>query len=116
MTCSGYLTETDPLLKKLKILKLEQIYSMSIAVLMFKYVKGMLPQIFNDLFVRNADIATRVTRNSYKLNIPLCRTELYKKSIKYQGPTIWNIYDNVIDHQCSLHAFKKRIKQHIIKH
>ena len=116
MTCSGYLTETDPLFKKLKILKLEQIYSMSIAVLMFKYVKGMLPQIFNDLFVRNADIATRVTRNSYKLNIPLCRTELYKKSIKYQGPTIWNIYDNVIDHQCSLHAFKKRIKQHIIKH
>ena len=116
MTCSGYYAESDPLFKKLNILKLTQIYTTSVAVLMFKYVKGMLPPIFNDLFIRTSDVATRVTRNSNKLVVPLCRTELYKKSIKYQGPSIWNRYENFINHQCSLHAFKKQMKRYLSDH
>ena len=115
MTCSGYYAESDPLFKKLNILKLTQIYDTSIAVFMFKFIKGMLPSIFDDLFCRTSDRATRVTRNSYKLAIPLCRTELHKKSIRYQGPHIWNKYEDVINHQCSLHTFKRRMKQYISK-
>jgi len=106
MTCSGYYAESDLLFRKLNILKLTQIYTTSVAVLMFKYIKGMLPPIFNE---------TLVTHNSHKLEVSLCQTELYKKTIEYQGPTIWNRYENV-NHQCSLQAFKKQMKRYLSDH
>ena len=82
---------------------------------MFKYMKGMLPAIFDDMFIRTSDVSVRVTRSSYKLAMPLCRTELYKKTTKYQGPLIWNECEDIISHQCSVHAFKKRLKKHLIQ-
>ena len=113
--CTNYHAKSGPLFKKLNILKLNQIYILSIALLMFKYVKGMLPSIFDDIFVRTSDVSSRVTRNSNKLAVPLCRTELYKKSTKYQGPVIWNECEDIISHQSSIHSFKKRLKRHLIQ-
>ena len=110
---AGYYAKSDPLFHKLDILKITDIYKLSVASFLFKFVKGKLPSIFNDIFIRSSDIATRVTRNKNKLALPLCRTDLYKKSIKYQGPFIWNMYEGVIDNKCSFHAFKKRLRQYI---
>ena len=111
---ASYYAESEPLFNQLHILKLNDIYISNVAVLMFKYVKGMLPTIFDDLFKRNSDDNVRVTRNINKLALPLCRTELYKRTIKYQGPNIWNRFEEVVDHKCSLHSFKKRLKKYII--
>ena len=111
---ASYYAESEPLFNQLHILKLNDIYISNVAVLMFKYVKGMLPTIFDDLFKRISDDNVRVTRNINKLALPLCRTELYKRTIKYQGPNIWNRFEEVVDHKCSLHSFKKRLKKYII--
>ena len=41
---------TDPLYKKLNILKLSQIYIYSVQQFVFKYHHGMLPNVFNDFY------------------------------------------------------------------
>jgi hypothetical protein len=115
ITSANFYAASDPLFNNLQILKLSQIYLNSVAIIMFKYVKGMLPSIFDDLFNRNRDINLRVTRNSYKLAVPRCRTELHKKSMRFQGPTVWNKCEDLVNHQCSVYTFKKRLKQLIIK-
>jgi hypothetical protein len=114
ITSSKPRTESDPLFKKLNILKVTQVYYYSIALFMFKFMKDMLPEVFKILFKRNYEISTRATRNSFKLNLPLCRTEAYKSSMKYQGPKIWNKLEDAINHYCSIHTFKKKLKNYII--
>ena len=114
MTSAHPYSHTDPIFKQLHILKLNQIYYSSLAKMMFKFVKGMMPTIFNDLFCRNSEVNTRLTRNTHKLAIPLCRTELHKRTIRYQGPTIWNACEDIVDPKCSIHTFKKRLKQYLL--
>ena len=77
---------------------------------MFKYIKGMLLSMLNGMFQRSADIATRITRNSQKFYISQFKTNLYKGSLKGQGPFIWNVVEEHVDYQCSFHTFKKRLK------
>ena len=110
ITSSKYYAKTNPLFIQLKFLKVTQLYNYSISILMFKFIKGMLPNIFHDIFKRNAETVSRVTRNINKLNLPLCKTELYKQSVKFQGPKIWNDLENHLNHQCSIHTFKKSCK------
>ena len=39
---------------------------------MFRFVKNMLPDVMNELFLYNSDLNRRNTRQDSKLNIPLC--------------------------------------------
>jgi hypothetical protein len=114
ITSSSYHAHTDPLFKNLGILKLCHIYTSCICIFIFKFIKGMLPMIFNNIFCQNLHTGHRVTRNEYKLHLPLCKTSLYRNSIKYQGPVVWNNFGDLIDHCCSIHTFKKRIKKQLV--
>jgi hypothetical protein len=114
ITSSNLRAESEPIFRKLNILKISKIHFHTLAILMFKFIKGMLPNIFKDLFKRNSDISTRMTRNSSKLNLPHCKTEMYKSSVKFQGPKLWNSLEDNVDHYCSVHSFKKRVKKYVI--
>ena len=107
-------THCRPLFQELKILPLNSIYKYSILVFMFKFVKGMLPTIFNKLFKRNSDIVTRVTRQRFNLYIPKFRSSLYKNSIVMKGVSMWNDINNKMDHFCSIHSFKNKLKNLLI--
>lgn len=115
LTSSTYKAPSDPLFKKLGLLKLSQIFTKSVAILMFKYIRGSLPRLFDAFFVKNYVLVQRTTRNSQKFYIPFCKTEAYKTSIKIQGPKIWNEIENVIDYNCSLFTFKKRLIRYLIQ-
>ena len=82
---------------------------------MSQYVKRSLPSFFNTFFVRNCEVVQRTTRNSNKFKIPFCKTEIYKSSIKIQGPKIWNKIESFVDCNCSLHTFKKRLTRYLIQ-
>lgn len=112
---AGYTAHTDPIFSELKLLRLSDIYTLYIMTFVFKFIKGMLPKVFDNFFQRNCDVSTRVTRNSHKLHLPKFRTVLYKNTIKYHGVSEWNNLINIMDDKCSVHAFKKRVKCHLLK-
>lgn len=115
ITSSQYRAPSEPIFKKLSIVELTHLYTKSIAIFLFKFIKGSLPSIFHDLFVRNCEVHSRNTRSSQKLNIPLCRTELYRNSIRTQGPKIWNNLENLVNHQCSIHTYKRRLTKYFLE-
>ena len=109
-----YLAETKPIFKELKLLPLNGVYRQRLNLFMFKFIKGMLPNMFNDLFIRNSDLKRRSTRQDYQLKIPLCKTALFQKTVRYQGVKEWNFMFAEIDHFCSVHSYKKRLKSYLL--
>lgn len=112
---ASFLANTAPIFKELKILPLHNIYRQRVNIFMFKFVKNMLPEIMNDLFIRNIDLDRRSTRQNNKLQIPFCKTVLYQNTIRYQGVKEWNEISDIIDHKCSIHTFKFRLKAHFLR-
>jgi hypothetical protein len=81
---------------------------------MFKFSRNMLPKIFDHLSVWNRDMVSRTTRQSNELHVPISRTTAYTKTVKFQGVKIWNGLLKEIDHFCSVHTFKKRLKTFLV--
>jgi hypothetical protein len=106
--------ESDPIFKELGILKLNDIVQYKVITFMFKFIKGMLPTVFNTMFVRNSTVVQRLTRQQYKLKIPRCHTSALQKTMRYIGVQEWNSICDSIDHACSVHTFKKRAKVYIL--
>ena len=91
---------------KLKILPLSKISDYSIIILMYKYARGMLPSVFNDMFIRNYEIHSYNTRQSTKIHVPKVKTAAYHNSFKYKGTLLWNFISDKINCNCSLAAYK----------
>jgi hypothetical protein len=115
ITSSAHRTESNPLFSQLKILKLSQLYIFAIAIFMFKLDKGFMPNVFDCMFSKQYERSRRTVRNSHKYDIPFCKTELYKKSIVVDGPKIWNKLEDSMEHKCSLHTFKKKLKKKMLE-
>ena len=75
----------------------------------------MLPNVMNEIFIRNSDLNRRNTRQDSKLHIPLCRTTLFQNTMRYQGAKEWNSVSDKIDYFCSEQTFKKRLKKYYFK-
>ena len=65
ITNSHRLAHTEPLFKELNILTLQKSYVFSVQLLMFKFYSGMLPRVFSDFFVANADVHDHDTRQRH---------------------------------------------------
>jgi hypothetical protein len=115
ITSSPFRAESNPLFQRLGVLNITQVYRKAVLMFMFKYTKGNLPDIFNELFKRNSEVMSRVTRNYNNFSVPYCRTEQGKKSIRIQGPTLWNDLTGKVDCNCSIHTFKKKIKKYLLE-
>ena len=115
ITSSHYHAHTKQLFKDLKLLKLEHIYIQRIMIFLFKFIKGGLPEHFENIFTINRTIVPRQTRQSNDFHVPFCRTTQYQKTIKFQGVKYWNMINPFIDTQCSIHAFKKRLKNYLME-
>jgi hypothetical protein len=86
-----YNSHTDPLFKRLNILKLSDQYEYEIALFMFKYIKGKLPSSFNGIFPYNNEIQDRFqTRQSQLLYIKNYKTEFSGRFPIFKFPHIWN--------------------------
>ena len=58
------LAHTDPLFASLDVLKIDQLYSYNIGLMMYKYYHNLLPSIFDDFFQKNSEIHSHLTRRS----------------------------------------------------
>ena len=91
-----YNDHTAPLFQKLHVLKLDDIYKVQVAKIIFKYKHNLLPLPIQSLFRSNSDIYKGVTRQSYDLHVKKCRTNIATQHISYKGPQIWNSLPNDI--------------------
>ena len=90
---SKFDAHTDPIFKKLNILKLENICLLQLGLFMYSYKKSLLPNRFKNMFVLNSDIHGYSTRNLMAFRVPLCRTntrQFSSKSKIRQGPKFFN--------------------------
>ena len=87
---SKYNDHTTPIFKNLKILKLDDIYKVQIARIIFQFKQNTLPHPIQMLFRLNRNLHNKVTRQNDDLNVKKFRTTLATQSIIYTGPKIWN--------------------------
>jgi len=98
--------------KKLKILKLQDLFLLELATFMFKFKIKQLPSNFLNYFSQLKIIHTKNTRSSQSNNYFLLRYKTFKlqRSIKYQGVKLWNNIDNKLKVLTSINSFKKNTK------
>ena len=111
---SSYLAHTAPLYKEINLLKLDEIYQYMTLLFMYKYHNKMLPKAFNDMFILNSSIHSYGTRQLHHYNLPYCRTNLTKQTIKFTGPAIWNSLPDSFHRIPMFNSFKMSVKRFIL--
>ena len=105
---------TDPLYKKLNILKLSQIYIYSVQQFVFKYHHGMLPKVFNDFYSMNSHFHSHNTRSQNLYRPPLLRSSLGSTTVRATGVKFYNHFFNILDMNRSMLSYKAALKKYLI--
>ena len=85
-------TSADHLYCELNILKLKKLFLYAVVLCMYKYENDMLPELFNDIFIKVTDVHEHDTRNATTdhLYIQIYGTVRGQISFKYVGVRTWN--------------------------
>ena len=102
-------SHTDPLFFENNILKIKDLYLFQLGQFMFNYNNGILPSVFNDMFLKNHAVHRYPTRQSDEFHLPLLRTCSAQNTFIFEGPKFWNTLHNDLKTSPSLIAFKKSI-------
>ena len=88
ITCSKYNAHTDPIFKKLNILKINDIYKLSALKFYYKFQNNLLPRSFHGIFTSEMPTHTYHTRqrNTPRPQIP--KTTLSKSTIRFNIPEL----------------------------
>ena len=117
---ADYLANTAPLFAKLGILKLDDIFKIQIANLMWDHEQGNLPQCFANYFTKvnyTHNYATRMaTSNKLSLNLSVNTKTHGQTMFKYQGSRIWNSIKDLPFYHMRIKkvTFKKKYKKYLI--
>ena len=114
--CSGshFLANTDPLFKKLRLLKITDITLMQTALFMYKLSKGQVPPYFSTIFQKNKSIHLYNTRNSENFHLINPRTTIAQRSIRHTGPDIWHSLPVEIKNRTFISSFKTTLKNYLL--
>jgi hypothetical protein len=97
---------TNPIFKALKILKFDNIYLLQLGKFMYLYQNKLLPQSFDNLFLRTNQVHKYDTCNSNLYHIPFCRTKIRQFSVTYQAPNFFNSLSQNIRDASSVYCFQ----------
>ena len=109
-----YCAHTGPIFNKLNILPFKKVYQYNIILFMYKFVRGMLPDVFNSMFIINTNVCQYNTRQSNKLYIPKCKLSKMQTYVTHKGILLWNYIVDIIDRNCSGVSYKKHVKHYLI--
>ena len=59
---------TEPIFLDFILLNIYRLYKHNILSFMFKYIRGCLPKLFNNYYIRNENIHSHVARQKNKLH------------------------------------------------
>ena len=82
---------------------------------MYKVANGLVPQYIADLFQSRADsLPNHVTSlrsvANHNFTIPQPKCSLYKESLSYSGPVIWNAIPTDIKKSSTINAFVNKLR------
>ena len=75
----------------LEIMKFPDINMFLIGIFMFRLHRGVVPDMFSDFFIRNAEIHDYSTRQRQHFHVPSERSNLGKFIIRYPGAIVWKL-------------------------
>ena len=112
---SGSLAHTPPLLNKLKILVIQDIFKIQTAKYVYKCLHKLNPSHLNKMFTYVPGIFNTAATRNEELLIPLARTKRYGlKSIINIGSHIWNNIPLVIRTKATTKLFTKALSIYLI--
>ena len=119
LTNSDYLANTASLFAKTGILKLDDIFKLQMAALMWDFENGSLPQCFSNYFTKvnqRHNYSTRLANSNKLQTSQRVNTDSHGKTMfKFQGSRLWNtILDLPFYHSSIKRAtFRKKYKSHL---
>ena len=106
-----YNSHTDPLFRKSRVLKLDDLYHYSSVLFMFDYRTENLPPSFAGKYILNRDMPNaRPTRQSNLYNVSMCRNKFMHRLPQYQLPTMWNGWSASIENLKTRGQVKNHLK------
>ncbi len=90
---------TYVLFKAHQIMNIYQMNKYVTCILMYKRNRGMLPNTFNDMFMKHTPSHNYNMRQHVAFKIQNCKTNTKQNTLTYVGPKLWNtvIITNHID-------------------
>ena len=128
----GPLPSSEPLYKKLEILKLDDVFNLNIANFVYSTLDFESPQVFHDWFKFDHEVHSHSTRlgtevltdNHFDVGITEPTLTLHtkgsnndygRKRIQALGPIIWNKIPIEIQKSTSRHTFKINLKKILLE-
>ena len=112
---SEYLEHTNPIFKKLQLLKLCDIYKLNIGMYMFKIINGIAPSIITSEVYNNQILHNHATRQATDfIQKPQYTLEKSRNALTYKGPDIWNNFPQYIRNSLTPVIFKNRLKKYLL--
>ncbi len=104
-----YVSPSRQLFVKLKWLPVANRIEHNKAVLVYKCLNDMMPEYMNNMFTaQTSSVYSLRSEARGDLYVPKPRIELFKQSLLYSGPKIWNSLPVTVRQTDSLPSFKKR--------
>ena len=106
ITCSKYNAHTDPIFKKLNILKVNDIYRLTAIKFYFKFKRQLLPRSFHDIFTSVLPSHNHATRqqNTPRSHVP--RTVLTKSTVRFAIPDLIKQLPTHVTEKISSHSIQ----------
>jgi hypothetical protein len=106
ITGENYLAHTDPLFVQTGILKLSDLHTYLLAILMFKNKQA------GDV---NSVEHRYLTRSRYNIPPTFQRLSVTQRSITYSAPTAWNSLPRYLTNITSISVFKSKLKNYYLR-
>ena len=92
---SKYNAHTEPLFKKLNLLKLSDIFKTRQARFYYRYINNEVPVYFQDIFSTNADFHSHDTRSANEIRLTRTKTMHADRGIRIMIPKQYRNYQKM---------------------
>ena len=106
ITCSRYNAHTEPLFKKMKLLKLSDIFDTNLLKLYFKYEHRLLPEFFLTNFFENMPNHRYPSRKNSSQRLPLVKTAHGQRRMPYVVANTLNNTTDCIIEKIATHSYR----------
>jgi hypothetical protein len=119
ITNSGFRDHTRPLFNTLRIIHMDDLFTYLCSVYIFKCIKIIFPRSFLDILNYFTDYNSNAPRSSTRasltrsINVPLCRTTLRQKQLRFQSIKLYNNFLmplEILDNSNSISHFRRFLK------
>ena len=117
ISAAKYNAHTDPIFKKLSLLKLDDICRLKEYKFCYQLENQKLPSYFMQLFSRNVNYHYYNTRTNSDFHLPLIKHEFARNCIEYMIPISFNNCPSIIKNKIYTHSFEgysQYIKKYIL--